>query len=82
METAELKAVALTPPLPAAEAPVTLKEDENFYTIDNQIVTAKVNKRNGNLTSLIYKGLETMGHKSGHPAVSPAASFTITSGWS
>jgi hypothetical protein len=69
VQTPELKAIARTPLLPiAANGPVTLKEDENSYTLDNGIVSATVNKHNGNLTSLLYKGLETMGHNSGHPA--------------
>jgi hypothetical protein len=41
-------------PAGAADGPVALQEEENSYTLDNGIVTAQVNKRNGNLTSLIY----------------------------
>jgi rhamnogalacturonan endolyase len=56
--------------LRAAE-PVTISEDTNSYTLANGMVTAKVNKRNGNLTSLLYKDIETLGvgaNASGHPA--------------
>ena len=34
-------------------------------SMTNGIVTARINKRNGDLESLVYKGLETMGHEQG-----------------
>lgn len=46
-------------------ADVTLSDDGTMFTLANGIVTAKINKRNGDLESLVYKGLETMGHDQG-----------------
>jgi rhamnogalacturonan endolyase len=46
---------------PAANAPVTLSSDDASFTLSNGIVTARIAKRNGNLTSLRYHGIETMG---------------------
>jgi len=47
---------------PAASAPVTVTEDDASWTLDNGIVKAVILKRSGNLQSLIYKGIETMGN--------------------
>jgi rhamnogalacturonan endolyase len=52
----------------AADAPVTVAQEGNFFTLSNGIVTAKINKTTGDLASLLYRNLETMGHGSGHPA--------------
>jgi rhamnogalacturonan endolyase len=49
-------------------AGVTLSEDAAAYTLANGALTARVNKRSGDLVSLQYKGLELMGHTSGHAA--------------
>ncbi len=43
-----------------ARAGVTITEDESRFTLANGIVTATVSKRNGNLLSLQYKGVETL----------------------
>lgn len=48
------------------EAQVTLEEDDSSYTLANGIVRAKVSKSSGDLTSLVYKGIETLTDKSGH----------------
>ena len=45
---------------------VTLTEDPASYTMANGIVTAKISKRSGDLTSLIYKGTELLASNSGH----------------
>ena len=45
---------------------VTLEEDPSSFTLSNGIITARVSKRSGDLTSLQYKGLETLTDKSGH----------------
>ncbi len=45
---------------------VTIEEDESTYTISNGLVTARISRRNGDMTSLIYKGIETLTDKSGH----------------
>ncbi len=50
---------------PAAGAPVTVKQDDATFTLDNGIVTARISKRTGFLESLVYRGLETMGHDQG-----------------
>lgn len=48
------------------DQPVTVTEDATSFTMSNGIVTAKVLKRNGDLASLLYKGVETLTDKSGH----------------
>ena len=45
---------------------VTIQEDESTYTISNGIAAARISKRNGDMTSLKYKGTETLTDKSGH----------------
>jgi rhamnogalacturonan endolyase len=58
-----LFALALLLPvlLQAAPSPaVTVSEDDNSFTLDNGIVTARVAKRSGDLTSLKYKNLEML----------------------
>src|SRR3954470_12137850 len=71
--------------LPAHPA-VTLTDDNATYTLANDHVTAKINKRSGDLMSLRFKDLELMGSGSGHPAgywshaptaAKPTASITI-----
>ncbi|MGA2796320.1 MAG: polysaccharide lyase family 4 protein [Thermoguttaceae bacterium] len=46
--------------------PVTVQEDESSYTLANGILTARVSKQSGDLTSLVYKGMELLTDKSGH----------------
>jgi rhamnogalacturonan endolyase len=53
-------------PLPKVEkitasAPVTLTDNGASWTLDNGIVKATVTKRDGNLTSLVYRGMEMLG---------------------
>jgi hypothetical protein len=50
----------------AAEAPVTVAEDQATFTLANGVVAAKVSKRSGDLVSLTYQGLELLGGGSGH----------------
>jgi rhamnogalacturonan endolyase len=50
---------------PAENAAVTVAQDDKTFTLDNGIVAARINKRTGNLESLLYKGAETMGHDQG-----------------
>jgi rhamnogalacturonan endolyase len=52
----------------SASPPVTLHDEGGHYTLSNGLVTAQVDKRSGDLTSLVYKGFELMGHGSGHAA--------------
>lgn len=50
----------------AADADVTVSEDAASFTLSNGIVTAKIAKRNGDIQSLMYKGMETLTDGSGH----------------
>src|SRR5206468_5415805 len=69
----------------ATSAPVTVTDAGRTWTLDNGIVKASINKRNGDLGSLIYKGLDTMGHDQGRagyweqdPSNAPDLKQTIT----
>lgn len=46
--------------------PVTLTRDAQAYTLSNGIVTARIARRTGDLTSLVYRGTETLDAASGH----------------
>ena len=46
---------------PAVNAPVTVTDNGGTWTLDNGIVKATINKRNGRMTSLIFHGVNTMG---------------------
>src|SRR5208282_94664 len=50
---------------PDAKTGVTVADNGTLFTLSNGVVTARINKRNGDLESLIYQGLETMGHDQG-----------------
>ena len=58
--------VAATPNTCGAGKPVTLTEDTASYTLANDLVTAKISKRSGDLVSLRYQGLELLVGGSGH----------------
>lgn len=45
----------------AQEVPVTVTQDATHYILSNGILTAKINRQSGDLNSLVYKGIETMG---------------------
>jgi rhamnogalacturonan endolyase len=45
--------------------PVTVTDNGRTWTLDNGIVKAVINKRNGDMDSLFYKGIDTMGHDQG-----------------
>jgi rhamnogalacturonan endolyase len=49
---------------PSGDA-VTLQEDASAYTLSNGIVTARVDKRSGDLLSMKYKGMEMLGTVAG-----------------
>jgi rhamnogalacturonan endolyase len=51
----------------APENPVTISEDAASFTLSNGIVTVRVDKRTGDMQSLVYKGAETITNLSGHP---------------
>ncbi len=46
---------------PKAALPVTVIDNGRTWTLDNGIVAATINKRSGNLPSLVYRGVNTMG---------------------
>lgn len=48
---------------------VTVTEDDKTFTLSNGIITARVSKESGDLTSLVYRGVETLTGVSGHPFV-------------
>jgi len=50
---------------PAVATAVTVVQDDKAFTLDNGIVTARINKRTGGVESLVFKGIETMGHDQG-----------------
>ena len=49
----------------AADAPVTVAQDGPVFTLTNSWITVQVNKTTGNLVSLKFHGIETMGYVSG-----------------
>jgi rhamnogalacturonan endolyase len=53
-------------PISSPDAQVTISEDESSFVLSNGILTARVAKRNGDLQSLTYKGIETLTDRSGH----------------
>ncbi len=53
----------------SAQGPaVTVKDDGVAWVMSNAYVTATISKTTGDMVSLKYKGLETMGYVSGHHA--------------
>jgi rhamnogalacturonan endolyase len=46
---------------PEVNAPVTVTDNGRTWTLDNGIVKATINKTSGNMSSLVYRGLETQG---------------------
>jgi rhamnogalacturonan endolyase len=65
--------VAIAPRCPAqgsstANPPVTISDNGASFLLDNGYLTATINKKTGDMTSLKVHGLETMGYVSGHHA--------------
>jgi rhamnogalacturonan endolyase len=60
-------AVLVASTLRAAEisAPVTVTNNGRTWTLDNGIVKVVINQHNGDMDSLFYKGIDTMGHEQG-----------------
>ena len=62
-------AIAFPVPCPADDkpnsGPVKVEEDKTTFTLSNGIVTARVSKRSGDLSSLQYKGMETLTKRAG-----------------
>jgi rhamnogalacturonan endolyase len=70
---------------PQNNAPVTVTDDGNTYTLDNGIVKAVINKRNGQPEQLFYKGVDRLGHDQGtvggweqDPTLAPDIKRSIT----
>ena len=61
---AVILAAALAGPVLCA-APVTVTDNGRTWTLDNGIVKAVIDKHNGAMDSLFYKGIDTMGHEQG-----------------
>src|ERR1022692_3992344 len=62
--------VALTLAVPvvakaATNASVTITDNGRTWILDNGIVKAIIDKRNGAMDSLFYRGIDTMGHEQG-----------------
>ena len=57
---------AFTATAAAPDAPVTVQENASSFTLANGIVTARVDKKSGDLLSLQYQGVETLNFNSGH----------------
>src|SRR6476646_6264679 len=58
------------------DAPVTIADDGQSYTLSNGILTARVSRTTGNLMSLVYNGIETLdpnGRNSGYWSHSAAS---------
>src|SRR5262249_26980870 len=60
-------ALAMAPNARCAERDGPLAEERPSYTLANGHVTAKVDKRSGDLVSLKFRGLELLSGGSGHP---------------
>jgi rhamnogalacturonan endolyase len=50
----------------APDSAVTVAEDSASFTLSNGIVTVRVDKRSGDMKSLVYKDTETITDRSGH----------------
>ena len=60
----------------SSSAPVTLADDGNSWTLDNGIVKATINQRNGSMPSLVYHGINTMGGNGGTWEQTPSGDVT------
>jgi rhamnogalacturonan endolyase len=54
--------------MPDADTPVTVTDDGTSFILSNGYLTATINKRTGDMSSLKVHGLETQGYVSGHHA--------------
>ena len=59
-------ALVIAPATAARAQNVAVTEDEASFTLSNGIMTARVLKRNGDMSSLTYRGREVLTDKSGH----------------
>jgi len=59
---------ALLAQAPAGKNPVAIKDSGSVYILSNAHITATISKVTGDMVSLKFHGLETMGYISGHHA--------------
>jgi rhamnogalacturonan endolyase len=50
---------------PPGDAPCTVTDNGNTFTLDNGIVRATIDKRTGDFLELFYKGVDRLGHDQG-----------------
>jgi rhamnogalacturonan endolyase len=65
---------------PAGNAGVTVAQDARFFTLDNGIVKAVINRRTGQLQNLFYKGTDLIGHDQGSTGgweIDPSAAESV-----
>jgi rhamnogalacturonan endolyase len=68
--TSAFVAISLVVPAaahPAVNPAVSVTDNGGTWTLDNGIVKAVIDKHNGAMNSLFYKGIDTMGHDQGQP---------------
>jgi rhamnogalacturonan endolyase len=58
----------MRPETPVPSQPVTVTDDGTSFILSNGYLTATINKKTGDMTSLKVYGLETQGYVSGHHA--------------
>jgi rhamnogalacturonan endolyase len=63
---------------PAVNTPVTLTDDAESWTMDNGIVKMTVLKRNGNISSLLYHGVQILPNRSEFWETTPSGTITAT----
>jgi rhamnogalacturonan endolyase len=62
------QSLGLHPETPVPSQPVTVTDDGTSFILSNGYLTATINKKTGDMTSLKVYGLETQGYVSGHHA--------------
>jgi rhamnogalacturonan endolyase len=63
---------------PTVNVPVTLTDSGDSWTMDNGIVKMTVLKRNGNISSLIYHGVQILPNRSEFWETTPSGTITAT----
>jgi rhamnogalacturonan endolyase len=79
---ASLRAAPSLPPVatPTTNSPVTVTDNGSSWTLTNGLVKATISKRNSVITSLLYRGVEIVGHPEcweQNPSGQITASLTI-----
>ena len=65
VNSTDARAAAPVVAKPNGTAAVTVVDNGTTWTLDNGIVKATVNRRTGDLETLVYRGIDTMGHDQG-----------------